>query len=276
MCDDLTCSPDNNLPPIELSDDKRRLFLKGLISLPLATVLATPALAAASAQKVQSVFITAESGERYGAALAMPASPEGAPAVLLIHEWWGLNDHIKSVAQEYANQGYIALAVDLYRGKVATTSDEARKLMAGVNEKYANEALLGWVEYLKHNQKAAKIGTVGWCFGGGWSLNTSLIANVDACVVYYGSMKKSANQLKGMKAPLLGHFATQDKWINKAMISEFEQELKASGSPATTQMHWYEANHAFANPTSARYDQQDAALAWQRTSDFFKQHLKSS
>ncbi len=273
MCDDLTCSPDKNLPPIELSDDKRRLFLKGMISLPLATVLATPALAAASAKNVESVFITAESGERYSAALAMPKNPEGVSAVLLIHEWWGLNDQIKSVAQEFANQGYIALAVDLYQGKVATASEEARKLMAGVNEEYANEALRGWVEYLKHNHKAAKVGTIGWCFGGGWSLNTSLIANVDACVVYYGNMKKSANQLSHLKAPLLGHFATQDKWINKAMIAGFEQELKASGSKASTQIHWYEANHAFANPTSARYDQQDAALAWQRTSDFFKQHL---
>lgn len=273
MCDDLTCNPNKDLPPIELSDDKRRLFLKGMIGLPLATVLAVPALAAASAQKLQNVFITGESGERYSAALALPEKTEGASAVLLIHEWWGLNDQIKTVAQEFANQGYIALAVDLYQGQVATNSDGARKLMSGVKEEHATEALVGWVDYLRNNQKAAKVGTIGWCFGGGWSLNTSLAAQIDACVVYYGNMKKSAEDLKRLQAPLLGHFATEDKWINKAMLSGFEQELKASGSKASTEIHWYEANHAFANPTSARYDEQDAALAWQRTSDFFKKHL---
>ncbi|MEH6446511.1 MAG: dienelactone hydrolase family protein [Oceanospirillaceae bacterium] len=275
MCDDLTCGPNNNLPAIELSEEQRRLFIKGLISLPLATVLGVPGLAMAAAEKLETVHITSETGERLMAALALPENPTNAPAVLLIHEWWGLNDQIKSVAQEFAKQGYIALAVDLYQGGVATTADQARSLMSAVNATHATEALQAWVSYLKDNHKATKVGTIGWCFGGGWSLNASLAANIDATVVYYGDMSKSAAQLSKLKSPLLGHFGTQDQWINQPMLDKFSKALQDSGSKADTQIHWYEANHAFANPSSARYDEQDAALAWQRTLAFFQQHLRS-
>lgn len=276
MCDELECAVYSDLPEIALSKTKRRQFLQGLISLPLATVLAVPGLAVAAAAKLERVYITAENGERAVAAIALPQTLEGAPAVLLIHEWWGLNDQIKAVAQAFADQGYIALAVDLYAGEVATDGKGARALMSAVDPLEATQTLQSWVGYLQnYGAEKRKVGSVGWCFGGGWSLNTSLAAPVDAAVVYYGNMKKSASQLAQLKSPLLGHFATQDQWIDKAMLEEFSRQLSASGSKVKPQIHWYEANHAFANPSSARYDAEDAALSWQRTLDFLQRHLRS-
>ncbi|MBT3171734.1 MAG: dienelactone hydrolase family protein, partial [Rhodospirillaceae bacterium] len=110
-----------------------------------------------------------------------------------------------------------------------------------------------------------------WCFGGGWSLNAALAEPVDATIVYYGSVKKSAGDLQALNGPVLGHFAERDRWINHAMVSGFEAEMAKAGRAYTS--HWYEADHAFANPTSARYDEGDAALAWQRSLDFLRQHL---
>jgi carboxymethylenebutenolidase len=183
-----------------------------------------------------------------------------------------LNNQIKSVASEFANQGYTALAVDLYHGKVADTRDGARSLMKSVNPTVATETLETWLRWLREDARAGgKLATIGWCFGGGWSLNASLAAPVDATIVYYGRVNKTAGELASLKGPVLGHFATQDKWIDRQMVSGFESAMDAAGKSYTS--YWYDAQHAFANPTSARYDAGDAALAWQRTLNFLKQHL---
>ena len=116
-----------------------------------------------------------------------------------------------------------------------------------------------------------KLATIGWCFGGGWSLNASLAAPADATVVYYGSVAKTEDQLARLKGPVLGHFATKDQWINEDMVGGFEKAMAAAGKPFET--HWYEAEHAFANPSGGRYDETDATLAWQRTLAFLKLHL---
>ena len=129
------------------------------------------------------------------------------------------------------------------------------------------------MEYLKnHDAGNGKVGTMGWCFGGGWSLNASLAVPVDATVIYYGNVKKNAADLASLQSPVLGHFATEDGWINKDMVGGFESAMQAAGKSGLT-VHWYEADHAFANPTSARYDADDAALSWERTTAFFRQHL---
>jgi carboxymethylenebutenolidase len=249
----------------------RRRFLKGLTSLPLATVLANPRLAAAVSAGLQEVEAKLSNGETVKAALARPQG-QAKGSILLIHEWWGLNDQIKSVAAEFANQGYSALAVDLYRGYVAETRPDARALMKSVDAKIATETLTLWVKWLRENGPAGgKVATIGWCFGGGWSLNASLATPVDATIVYYGRVNKTADDVSALKGPVLGHFATQDQWINKEMVSGFEAAMDAAGKSYTN--HWYDAQHAFANPTSARYDEQDAALAWQRTLDFLRQHF---
>ena len=253
---------------------RRRHVVTSLASLPLAAVLADPRLARAAAAGLQEVDLTTQGGKAVKASLALPARTP-APTLLLIHEWWGLNDQIKSVAADLAGQGYVALAVDLYDGKLAGPGDreQARNYMQGVVEAEATDTLVSWVAWLKgHEGATGKVGTVGWCFGGGWSLNTGIATPVDATVAYYGRVNRTAEDLKALKGPVLGHFATQDQWINKEMVSGFEAAMKAAGKTATN--HWYEADHAFANPTSARYDEADAKLAWERTLAFFAANLQ--
>jgi carboxymethylenebutenolidase len=255
---------------------ERRTVLKTIAQLPvaglpLAMVLADPTLARAAADGTETVDITTASGERVSAALALPAATP-APAILLVHEWWGLNDHIKSVAAEFAAQGYVALAVDLYGGKVATTRDDAKTYMGQVADGAATATVAAWVDWLRgRDDVTGKIGTVGWCFGGGWSLNAALAWPIDAAVVYYGRVTKTPADLAALEGPVLGHFATRDNWINGDMVAGFETAMDAAGKTYTS--HWYDADHAFANPTSARYDAADAALAWDRTLAFFAAHL---
>ena len=260
------------MPPIRLSDTDRRRFLKGLASLPLATILAYPDLSRAAADRTDAVTVTTRDGREVSAAIAMPDSDK-APAVLLIHEWWGLNDQIRSVAVELAKLGYVALAVDLYGGEVATTPDGARSLMQNVDGAEATDTLVSWVDFLKnHDAASGRVGTMGWCFGGGWSLSTSLAVPVDATIIYYGNVKKDAAALAALHGPVLGHFATRDGWIDRNMVNGFEAAMQAAGKAAPT-VHWYEADHAFANPSSARYDAEDAALSWERTVAFLREHL---
>ncbi len=249
----------------------RRRLLTGLAAAPLAAILADPRRKAAAAAAVEDVTIATEGGQRTTGALApLPAAPAGT--VLLIHEWWGLNDSIKTMAVEFAKEGYVALAVDLYGGKVGTDPAGAEALMKGVDAAAATDVLVSWADWLRgHGSGNGKVGTVGWCFGGGWSLNASIAAPVDATVIYYGRVEQPAAELAKLKGPVLGHFATQDEWINKAMVGGFEAAMGEAGRSFET--HWYEANHAFANPSSGRYDEEDAKLSWSRTLDFLKAHL---
>jgi len=251
----------------------RRALLKGAAAVPLAAALADPALAAAVASGLETVSLDLPSGRSVSGALALPKAGTG-PAVMLIHEWWGLNDQIKTVAAEFAKEGYVALAIDLYGGAVAETPERARELTQTVVPEEGIETVTGWAGWLRdHERGTGTLGTVGWCFGGGWSLQTAISTPVDACVVYYGSVARKAEDLAALEGPVLGHFATNDRWINKAMVDGFEAEMDKAGKAYTT--HWYEADHAFANPTSARYDEEDAKLAWQRTMAFYAQHLKA-
>ena len=247
------------------------LAVAPLAAVPLAAVLADPRLAHAAAESLETVHIVTGGGRAVAGALARP---ETAPAasVLLVHESWGLNAQIKTVAAELAQQGYGALPVDLYDGAVTSDADEARALMQAADPDASRDVLASWIPWLRAQDGASgKIGTVGWCFGGGWSLNASLVRPVDATVIYYGNVAKTAAELGALEGPVLGHFATRDGWITSAMVADFEAALEEAGKAHT--LHWYEADHAFANPTSARYDAEDAALAWRRTLSFFQENL---
>ncbi|GIX49083.1 MAG: hypothetical protein KatS3mg131_3294 [Candidatus Tectimicrobiota bacterium] len=272
MCDRRSCGrPAGCQPAISVPATQRRAFLRGLIALPLAAVLASPRLARAAAARLQKVTLQTASGATVHAFLATPQQVP-APAVVLIHEWWGLNDQIKAVAAEFAQHGFLALAVDLFGGNVATTPEAARAQVAALDAGRATETLVGWIAWLRqHPSSTGKIGTVGWCFGGGWSLNVSLATPVDGTVIYYGDVRKTPEQLQRLRGPVLGHFATRDHWITADMVRAFTQAMAAAGKPVT--VYWYDAEHAFANPTGARYDAQDAQLAWSRTLAFFRQHL---
>jgi len=274
MCTEIGCGYKNSDKPLPTATDKqRRLFLKGLAALPLAVVLADSELAAAAGHKMPTVTVTLPDGTTASADIALPASMEKAPTVLLIHEWWGLNDQIRAVANELAEQGYIALAVDLYDGQYGGTPQEAMSLMRALDPQRATDTLVAWVDWLRnHERSSGKVATLGWCFGGGWSLNASIATPVDATVIYYGNVEKSPAELDSLNSPVLGHFGTLDKNINEEMVAGFEASLKSAGKSDYT-LNWYEADHAFANPSSARYDEADAALAWERTSAFLKANL---
>ncbi len=260
------------MPPLVVPQADRRAFLMGLAGLPIAAVLADPALAEVAAASVEMVPIPVEGSHDLSAAIAYPKADK-APALVLIHEWWGLNDQIKAVAAEFANQGYLVIAVDLY-GKVAKDATEAKALMGGLDARLATRQMMAAVAFARaHARGNGKVATCGWCFGGGWSLNTSIATPVDATVIYYGNVKKTADQVKGLKGPVLGHFATQDQSIDAAMVGGFELAMKEAGLADRLTVYWYDADHAFANPTGARYDAEDAALAWDRTLRFLKKTL---
>ncbi len=253
----------------------RRAVVKGLTAgLPLAAILADPVLARAAAGTLETVTITTAGGRKVSGALGLPAKTP-APAMLLIHEWWGLNDQIKTMAAEFAREGYVALALDMYGGQLAPAGDReaAQKLMQALDPAAGIDIATAWAGWLRKHAKAnGKLATVGWCFGGAWSLNTSIAAPVDATVIYYGRVNKTAAELKSLKGPVLGHFATQDKFINKEMVGGFEKAMQEAGKTFTN--HWYEADHAFANPTGGRYNEGAAKLSWERTLKFLKEQLK--
>jgi carboxymethylenebutenolidase len=246
----------------------RRQVVVGLAGLSLATLLADPAKVAKAAAALQTVTTTTPSGRSISAALALPESKPAA-AVMLVHEWWGLNDQIKSVASELAKQGYLGLAIDLYNGKVATKPEEAEPLMKAVVPAEASETMATWVDWLKkHPDCNGKIASIGWCFGGGMALQAALDRPLEAAVVYYGYVQRSADELKSLRGPVLGQFANQDQWITPKMVDGFEAAMRQAGK--VLELHRYDANHAFANPTGDHYDAADARLAWDRTVAFLK------
>lgn len=202
----------------------------------------------------------------------------GRPAVLVIHEWWGLNDNIRAMADRLAGEGYVALAVDLYSGRSADDPEGARALATEAREKaeQVGDNLRQARAYLSEQVGASKIGTVGWCFGGGWSLETALLmpGEVDATVIFYGRVETDRERLAALDTPILGLFGAEDRGIPVETVREFEQALADLGKPGA--IHVYEgADHAFANPSGNRYHAEAAEDAWEKVLAFFEQHLWS-
>ncbi len=253
----------------------RRTVLKGLGAVPLTAILADAGLARAAAAQTETVTITTAAGREVSAALALPEAGSG-PGIILIHEWWGLNDQIRSVAHDFARNGYVALAVDLYGRPAVSTPEDAKALMSAVKPEEATDTLTSWATWLRQHTRVAngKVGVIGWCFGGAWSLNASLATPMDATVIYYGRVDRPAEDLRRLSGPVQGHFATRDTFITPAMAEAFEAGLKDIGHPH--EIYHYEADHAFANPSGNRFDQEDAQLAWQRTMAFLDRTLKAT
>lgn len=262
--------------PSTLDNSMRRRFIQGAgAALPLAAILASPGLSRAAAAQLTPINMNLNNGTTLNGALALPQQ-DRAPALILIHEWWGLNDQIKAVAADYASQGYLTLAVDLFDGIVAETPQQARSLIGKLDAAAATQQLVGAVDYLRqHPRSNGRVGTVGWCFGGGWSINTALATDLDAAIVYYGRLPDNPQRLKNLSAPVLGHFATQDRFINAAMVDAFLLAATEAGTNHLITTYWYDANHAFANPTASNYDNQDAQLAQTRSSAFLAEYLRS-
>ena len=222
--------------------------------------------------------ITLRSGdETVSAYLAVPDSGGPHPALVVIHEWWGLNDWVKEQAQKFAEQGYVTLAVDLYRGKVAYDPNLAHELSRGLPQDQAIRDLKAAFDYLatRPDVRKDKIGSVGWCMGGGFSLLLAVNeSKLSACVVNYGSMPTDKDQIQRIQAPVLGNFGAEDRGIPPSAVGAFEDAMKAAHKSIEVKI--YEgAGHAFENPNNKLgYREAAAHDAWARTLDFLNRTLK--
>ena len=193
--------------------------------------------------------------------------------LFVIHEWWGLNDYIKQEAARLAKElpGTNVIALDLYDGQVASTPDEAGKLMQDVKTARAEAIIKG---ALLHAGPRAQVASIGWCFGGGWSLQTALLAGKQAvgCVIYYGMPEKDVAKLKTLNTDVLMIFAKQDKWINQEVVTQFEKDMKMAKKGLTVKA--YDADHAFANPSNPKYNKEFAEDAHAAAVAYLKKNLK--
>jgi carboxymethylenebutenolidase len=212
-----------------------------------------------------------------GGYLALPERGSG-PGVIVIQEWWGLVPHIKNVCERFADEGFVALAPDLYHGRSTTSPDEAGKLMMALNIDRAEKDLRGAIEFLLAHESVAgeTIGTVGFCMGGALSLYAaSKNEQVGACVVFYGGHPKIKFDLENMRAPLLGIYGERDDFATPALARELEAKMKSLGKSA--EIHIYDdADHAFFNDERPEvFNATAAADAWQRTLRFLREHLRT-
>ena len=209
--------------------------------------------------------------------LYTPAGKGPFPALVVIHEWWGLNDWVKEQASKLADQGYVTLAVDLYRGKVAATPDEAHELSRGLPHDRADRDLLAAADYLRSlkNVNPARVGSIGWCMGGGYSLDLALAdSRLAATVINYGHLATSLDSLKKIHASILGIFGGQDRGIPVSDVRSFEQQMKELGKPIEIVI-FPDAGHAFENSTNkTAYRADDAAQAWTKTVAFLRRTLQ--
>lgn len=209
--------------------------------------------------------------------LAQPSQEGSYPAVVMIHEWWGLNDNVKDMARLLANEGYVVLAVDIYEGEVAETSDQAGKLAGAARENVEKSVanMRSAVEYLKtlENVKKESIGSMGWCFGGQQSLNLALNSDdLAATVIYYGNLTDDKEQLQSINWPVLGIFGAEDTGIPVESVNAFETALNELG--VENNIHIYEGvGHAFANPSGTRYAPEETVDAWNKTVEFLNENL---
>lgn len=239
----------------------------------------TPAATTAPAGAVEgrSVVYAEVEGKPVTGYLARPAGSRGPlPGLIVIHEWWGLNDNVRAEARRLAAEGYVVLAVDLYGGVVATEVPDALKLSQQLTANRApGEAnLRAAYEFLERVEKAPRIGTIGWCLGGGWSLRAAILlpSQVDATVIYYGNVRAGAAELAPLKMPVLGLFAGNDRVVPAASVADFQATMERLGKDVD--VHVYpDAQHAFANPSGTAYQAAAAEDAWRRTTAFLREHL---
>ena len=201
---------------------------------------------------------------------------EPLPAIIMIHEWWGLNDHIRAMADMLAAEGYIVFAVDLFHGKVATTPDKARALMVEVLEdpEPANRNLLAAYEFVSSTAGAPRVATIGWRFGGQWSLNAArlLLDDLDACVLYYGQVSNDEDKLRPISSPILALFAARDNSIKAEAVEAFDTALQHLRKNYEIKIY-PGVRSGFANLTSPNFNDNAAADAWLRTLQFLELHL---
>jgi carboxymethylenebutenolidase len=230
---------------------------------------------AATARGQQAVTFPSGDATAQGV-LYLPQDPGPHPALIVIHEWWGLNDWIKQEAAGYAVKGYVALAVDLYRGKVATDPELAHELMRGLPQDQGVRDLTAAVTWLQNRKdvKRDRIGAVGWCMGGGYALELAIASpTLQAVAVNYGSLATDKAALAQIHAAVLGNFGGQDRGIPPEAVHAFEAAMQSLGKPVDAKIY-PQAGHAFENPNNtAGYRPDDAADALARIDRFFAAKL---
>jgi len=228
----------------------------------------------------KTVSFNRPDGKSVNGYLAEPPTASKAPALVVIQEWWGLNDQIRGVADKLAKAGYRALVPDLYRGKTAVDAKEANHLMTGLNfGDAASQDIRGAVQYLKKSG-SAKVGVTGFCMGGALTVLSAVnVPEMDAGVIWYGYPPLEYVDASKIKAPLLGHWAMHDQAFAIGGVDKLEEKLRAA--KVSFEFHRYDAKHAFANETAdskglemLKYDPKLAAQAWKRTMDFLAQQLR--
>ncbi len=207
-----------------------------------------------------------------GTAYFVPAKTKSDKYLLVIHEWWGLNDYIKKESDRLSGEldNVNVLALDLYDGKVATTREEAAQYIQSTKEERAKAIIKGAIEYAGDQ---AKIGTIGWCFGGGWSLQATMLAGKQAvgCVMFYGMPVQEQSEIQKIDADVLAIFAKQDARITPEVAHKFEDQMQEAGKNITVKI--FDAGHGFANPSSESYHQSAAQKANKLALAFLKKHL---
>ena len=213
--------------------------------------------------------------------LAQPSDQANAPGVVVIQEWWGLDDEVKAVADRLASAGYRALVPDLYRGKLAIEANEAEHLMSDLNfGDAAAQDIRGAVQYLKATG-SAKVAVTGFCMGGALTILAACnVPELDVSIVWYGNPPLEYVDAKAIRKPMLAHWSLHDEFFPIAGVDQLEDKLKEAG--VNYEFHRYDTKHAFANPKSdtrglapLKYSAEAAQLAWQRTMDFLKKYINN-
>lgn len=247
--------------------------LTGLIALTSAALIYHRATPSVKTQMVQY-----KSGdETVSGFLVFPEGKGPFPAIIVIHEWWGLNDWVKENAKKFADKGYLALAIDLYRGQVAADSETAHELMRGLPEDRATRDLQAAFSYLvsRNDVQHDKIGSIGWCMGGGYSLQAALnVPELAACVINYGRLVTDAEMIDKINCPILGIFGGKDRGIKVKDVEAFKAACAKAGKSIAVKIY-QNSGHAFINEENTRgYNAADAKNAWEKTFTFFEQNLK--
>ncbi|MCS7229042.1 MAG: dienelactone hydrolase family protein [Candidatus Kryptonium sp.] len=256
-----------------------KIFLLLVIAMILSVIFTILAFTQEKKLNVETRMVKFKSGdEEVSAFLAVPKIKGKFPAIILIHEWWGLTDWEKENATRFASQGYVAIAVDLYRGKLAKTPEEARSYMQSLSLNTVIRDIKSTLEYLKSRNDVIpdKVGIIGWCMGGGFALRSLIeIPDLAAGVICYGRLVEDEQQLEKINAPILGIFAEKDRGIPTDAVKNFEEKMKKLGKKIEVKIY-PDVNHAFMNPNNKNnYDEISTKNAWDLIDKFFKKNLKN-